>query len=72
MACEKLLDVVSVLVPQTQDPYRTPEDQTRVRGKFRKGKLLSHGPCGHSKEACAINLGNFSLLEFKEFYLPKN
>ncbi|XP_023647607.1 integrator complex subunit 10 isoform X5 [Paramormyrops kingsleyae] len=40
MACEKLLDVVSVLVPQTQDPCRTPEDQTRVRGKFRKGNDL--------------------------------
>lgn len=37
MACEKLLDVVSGLVPPTQVPAKTPEDQGRVKAKARKG-----------------------------------
>lgn len=37
MACEKLLDVVSGLVPPTQVPAKTPEDQGRVKAKTRKG-----------------------------------
>lgn len=40
MACEKLLDVVGGLVPPTQVPAKTPEDQGRVKAKARKGNWL--------------------------------
>lgn len=42
MACEKLLDVVSGIVPPNQEPTKTPEDQGRVKNKTRKGKITSH------------------------------
>ncbi|KAL7395007.1 hypothetical protein ABVT39_008548 [Epinephelus coioides] len=45
MACEKLLDVVGGLVPPTQEPTRTPEDQGRVKTKARKGNDLRLLPC---------------------------
>lgn len=41
MACEKLLDVVSGLVPPNQVPTKTPEDQSRVKTKTRKGKITA-------------------------------
>lgn len=40
MACEKLLDVVGGLVPPSQTPTKTPEDQNRVKTKTRKGKIV--------------------------------
>ncbi|XP_067375534.1 integrator complex subunit 10 isoform X1 [Channa argus] len=45
MACEKLLDVVSGLVPPNQEPTKTPEDQVRVKTKMRKGNDLRLLPC---------------------------
>lgn len=39
LACEKLLDVVSGLVPPSQIPTKGPEDQTRVKSKAKKGKI---------------------------------
>ncbi|XP_070768860.1 integrator complex subunit 10 isoform X1 [Enoplosus armatus] len=45
MACEKLLDVVSGLVPPTQEPTKNPEDQCRVKTKTRKGNDLRLLPC---------------------------
>lgn len=45
MACEKLLDVVSGLVPPSQEPTKTPEDQFRVKTKTRKGNDLRLLPC---------------------------
>lgn len=38
MACEKLLDVVSGLVPPAQMPTKVPDDMIRVKPKVRKGK----------------------------------
>lgn len=38
MACEKLLDVVSGLVPPAQMPTKVPDDMIRVKTKVRKGK----------------------------------
>ncbi|XP_035525434.1 LOW QUALITY PROTEIN: integrator complex subunit 10 [Morone saxatilis] len=45
MACEKLLDVVTGLVPPNQEPTKTPEDQSRVKTKARKGNDLRLLPC---------------------------
>ncbi|XP_070693559.1 integrator complex subunit 10 [Pempheris klunzingeri] len=45
MACEKLLDVVSGLVPPIQEPTKTPEDQGRAKTKTRKGNDLRLLPC---------------------------
>uniref|UniRef100_A0A8D3BQQ1 Integrator complex subunit 10 n=1 Tax=Scophthalmus maximus TaxID=52904 RepID=A0A8D3BQQ1_SCOMX len=45
MACEKLLDVVSGLVPPNQEPTKTPEDQSKAKGKNRKGNDLRLLPC---------------------------
>uniref|UniRef100_A0AAQ6IBG1 Integrator complex subunit 10 n=1 Tax=Anabas testudineus TaxID=64144 RepID=A0AAQ6IBG1_ANATE len=45
MACEKLLDVVSGLVPPNQEPTKIPEDQSRVKTKTRKGNDLRLLPC---------------------------
>nr|XP_046261426.1 integrator complex subunit 10 isoform X1 [Scatophagus argus] len=45
MACEKLLDVVSGLVPPNQVSTKTPEDQGRVKTKTRKGNDLRLLPC---------------------------
>uniref|UniRef100_A0A8P4JZ09 Integrator complex subunit 10 n=1 Tax=Dicentrarchus labrax TaxID=13489 RepID=A0A8P4JZ09_DICLA len=45
MACEKLLDVVTGLVPPNQEPTKTPEDQARVKTKARKGNDLRLLPC---------------------------
>lgn len=38
MACEKLLEVVSGLLPPNQEAPKTPEDPVRVKTKTRKGK----------------------------------
>lgn len=38
MACEKLLDVVSGLVPPNYEPSKVAEDQGRIKGKIRKSK----------------------------------
>jgi len=45
MACEKLLDVVSGLVPPNHEPTKTQEDQGRVKTKTRKGNDLRLLPC---------------------------
>ncbi|XP_069027268.1 integrator complex subunit 10 isoform X2 [Embiotoca jacksoni] len=45
MACEKLLDVVSGLVPPSQEPTKAPEEQVRVKNKTRKGNDLRLLPC---------------------------
>ncbi|KAM9849422.1 integrator complex subunit 10 [Aulostomus maculatus] len=45
MACEKLLDVVSGLVPPNQESSRSCEDQGRVKSKLRKGNDLRLLPC---------------------------
>lgn len=45
MACDKLLDVVSGLVPPNQEPTKAPEDQGRVKTKSRKGNDLRLLPC---------------------------
>uniref|UniRef100_A0A3Q0S4Y8 Integrator complex subunit 10 n=1 Tax=Amphilophus citrinellus TaxID=61819 RepID=A0A3Q0S4Y8_AMPCI len=45
MACEKLLEVVSGLVPPNQEPPKAPEDQVRVKTKTRKGNDLRLLPC---------------------------
>ncbi|XP_034037399.1 integrator complex subunit 10 isoform X2 [Thalassophryne amazonica] len=45
MACEKLLDVVSGLVPPIQEPTKTPDEQGRVKTKTRKGHDLRLLPC---------------------------
>ncbi|XP_011478515.1 integrator complex subunit 10 isoform X2 [Oryzias latipes] len=45
MACEKLLDVVSGLIPPNQDQTKAPEDHNRVRSKSRKGNDLRLLPC---------------------------
>ncbi|XP_044061295.1 integrator complex subunit 10 isoform X1 [Siniperca chuatsi] len=45
MACEKLLDVVSGLVPPNQEPTKNLEDQGRVKTKTRKGNDLRLLPC---------------------------
>uniref|UniRef100_A0A7N8YDK1 Integrator complex subunit 10 n=1 Tax=Mastacembelus armatus TaxID=205130 RepID=A0A7N8YDK1_9TELE len=45
MACEKLLDVVSGLVPPNQEPTKTSEDQGRVKTRTRKGNDLRLLPC---------------------------
>ncbi|XP_029367787.1 integrator complex subunit 10 isoform X1 [Echeneis naucrates] len=45
MACEKLLDVVSGLVPPNQEPTKTTEEQGRVKTKTRKGNDLRLLPC---------------------------
>lgn len=39
LACEKLLDVVNGLVPPSQMPTKSPEDQTRLKSKTKKGKM---------------------------------
>lgn len=41
MACEKLLDVVSGLVPPNQELTKAPEDLSRIKSKTRKGKHYS-------------------------------
>ncbi|XP_053734751.1 integrator complex subunit 10 isoform X1 [Synchiropus splendidus] len=46
MACEKLLDLVSGLIPPNQEPARSTEDQCKVRGgKLRKANDLRLLPC---------------------------
>nr|XP_015201443.1 PREDICTED: integrator complex subunit 10 isoform X1 [Lepisosteus oculatus] len=45
MTCEKVLEVMSGLVPQPQDLGRTAEEVSRVRTKFRKGTDLRFLPC---------------------------
>ncbi|KAK0132853.1 Integrator complex subunit 10 [Merluccius polli] len=45
MACEKLLDVVSGLVPPSHEPVRTLEEQGKVKNKSRKGSDLRLLPC---------------------------
>lgn len=45
LACEKLLDVVSGLVPPSQMATKSPEDQTRVKSKTKKGNDLRLLPC---------------------------
>ncbi|XP_037116740.1 integrator complex subunit 10 isoform X1 [Syngnathus acus] len=45
MACEKLLDVVSGVVPPNHEPTKTPEDQTRVKTKMKKSHDLRLLPC---------------------------
>uniref|UniRef100_A0A3Q1CPS0 Integrator complex subunit 10 n=1 Tax=Amphiprion ocellaris TaxID=80972 RepID=A0A3Q1CPS0_AMPOC len=45
MACDKLLDVVSGLVPPNQELTKAPEDQGRVKTKSRKGNDLRLLPC---------------------------
>ncbi|XP_034546838.1 integrator complex subunit 10 isoform X3 [Notolabrus celidotus] len=45
MACEKLLDVVSGIVPPSQEPTKTQDDQSRVKTKSRKGNDLRLLPC---------------------------
>ncbi|KAM7389725.1 hypothetical protein PAMP_023685 [Pampus punctatissimus] len=45
MACEKLLDVVSGLVPPNHESTKTSEDQGRVKTKTRKGNDLRLLPC---------------------------
>ncbi|XP_024139073.1 integrator complex subunit 10 isoform X1 [Oryzias melastigma] len=45
MACEKLLDVVSGLIPPNQDQAKSPEDHNRIRSKSRKGNDLRLLPC---------------------------
>ncbi|KAM4622097.1 integrator complex subunit 10 [Polymixia lowei] len=45
MASEKLLDVVSGLMPPNHEPVKTPEDQSKVKNKPRKGNDLRLLPC---------------------------
>ncbi|KAM8910088.1 integrator complex subunit 10 isoform 2-T2 [Spinachia spinachia] len=45
MACEKLLDVVGALMPPSQEPTRTSEDQGKVKTRMRKGNDLRLLPC---------------------------
>ncbi|XP_008325281.1 integrator complex subunit 10 isoform X2 [Cynoglossus semilaevis] len=45
MACEKLLDVVSGLVPPNYEPSKVAEDQGRIKGKIRKNNDLRLLPC---------------------------
>ncbi|XP_004545465.3 integrator complex subunit 10 isoform X1 [Maylandia zebra] len=45
MACEKLLEVVSGLLPPNQEAPKTPEDPVRVKTKTRKGNDLRLLPC---------------------------
>ncbi|XP_072548959.1 integrator complex subunit 10 isoform X2 [Salminus brasiliensis] len=45
LACEKVLEVVSGLVPQNQEPTKPSEEQGRVRNKARKGNDLRLIPC---------------------------
>ncbi|XP_041846036.1 integrator complex subunit 10 isoform X1 [Melanotaenia boesemani] len=45
MACEKLLDVVSGLVPPNLEPAKAPEDQGKIKTKTRKGNDLRLLPC---------------------------
>ncbi|XP_047209787.1 integrator complex subunit 10 isoform X2 [Girardinichthys multiradiatus] len=45
MACEKLLDVVSGLVPPNQELTKATEDQSRIKSKTRKGNDLRLLPC---------------------------
>lgn len=40
MACEKILDVVSGLVPPNQELTKTSEDQGRLKTKTRKGTTI--------------------------------
>lgn len=39
LACEKLLEVVSGLVPPGQMPTKNPDDHIRVKSKTKKGKM---------------------------------
>uniref|UniRef100_A0AAQ4RAR2 Integrator complex subunit 10 n=1 Tax=Gasterosteus aculeatus aculeatus TaxID=481459 RepID=A0AAQ4RAR2_GASAC len=45
MACEKLLEVVGALMPPSQEPTKTSEDQGRVKTRMRKGSDLRLLPC---------------------------
>ncbi|XP_035983388.1 integrator complex subunit 10 isoform X2 [Fundulus heteroclitus] len=45
MACEKLLDVVSGLVPPNQELTKVTEDQSRIKSKTRRGNDLRLLPC---------------------------
>ncbi|XP_062332602.1 integrator complex subunit 10 [Osmerus eperlanus] len=45
LACEKLLDVINGLVPQNQDPAKSPEDTGKTKSKPRKGNDLRLLPC---------------------------
>ncbi|XP_019730446.1 integrator complex subunit 10 isoform X4 [Hippocampus comes] len=45
MACEKLLDVVSGLVPPNHEPVKASEDQMRVKTKVKKSHDLRLLPC---------------------------
>ncbi|XP_054890106.1 integrator complex subunit 10 isoform X1 [Poeciliopsis prolifica] len=45
MACEKLLDVVSGLVPPNQELTKAQEDLSRIKSKTRKGNDLRLLPC---------------------------
>ncbi|KAM6923367.1 integrator complex subunit 10 isoform 2-T2 [Xenentodon cancila] len=47
MACEKLLDVVSGLVPSNQESPKAPEDQGRLKTKSKKGNDLRLLPCNN-------------------------
>ncbi|XP_077388748.1 integrator complex subunit 10 isoform X1 [Festucalex cinctus] len=45
LACEKLLDVVSGLVPSNHEPTKPCEDQTRIKTKLKKSHDLRLLPC---------------------------
>uniref|UniRef100_A0A8C1PYV1 Integrator complex subunit 10 n=2 Tax=Cyprinus carpio TaxID=7962 RepID=A0A8C1PYV1_CYPCA len=45
MACEKLLEVVSGLMPQNHEAVKSSEEQRKPRGKTRKGNDLRLIPC---------------------------
>ncbi|XP_076844514.1 integrator complex subunit 10 isoform X1 [Brachyhypopomus gauderio] len=45
LACEKVLEVVSGLVPQNHEPVKFSEEPNRGRGKSRKGNDLRLVPC---------------------------
>uniref|UniRef100_A0A6Q2X6W0 Integrator complex subunit 10 n=1 Tax=Esox lucius TaxID=8010 RepID=A0A6Q2X6W0_ESOLU len=45
MACEKVLEVVGGLVPQSHDPVKNTEDQGKAKGKPKKGNDLRLLPC---------------------------
>ncbi|XP_051514424.1 integrator complex subunit 10 isoform X2 [Myxocyprinus asiaticus] len=45
MACEKLLEVVSGLMPQNQEMMKSSEEQCKPRNKTRKGNDLRLVPC---------------------------
>ena len=64
MACEKLLDVVSGLVPSNHESTKTPEDQGRVKTKMRKGKHLTK-PCSHTHTHTHTDSVNSFLLLYK-------